>query len=189
MPHPDWNRCIGYAIGGVLSQSASRTRPDKVVTKTDLSQWHLVAFISRKMILAETWYKIHDSKFCVIVDVFKTWRHYLESCKHKVLIFTDYNNLCYFIDIKNLSSKQVYRAQELYHYHFCINYWQSKTNWVANALSQYLQQNTNKKAILWAKNTIILYWLQSSLANVSDFFLDILSLLHKILVCGTTVLL
>ena len=44
----------GYAIGGVLSQLASETRPNGVVTKTDLSQWHPVAFFSRKMIPAET---------------------------------------------------------------------------------------------------------------------------------------
>ena len=44
----------GYAIGGVLSQLASETRPDGVVTKTDLGQWHPVAFFLRKMIPAET---------------------------------------------------------------------------------------------------------------------------------------
>ena len=44
----------GYAIGGVLSQLASEIRPDGVVTKTNLGQWHPVAFFSRKMIPAET---------------------------------------------------------------------------------------------------------------------------------------
>ena len=44
----------GYAIDGVLSQLAFRTRPDGVVLKIDLSQWYLVAFFSRKMIPAET---------------------------------------------------------------------------------------------------------------------------------------
>ena len=34
----------GYAIDGVLSQLAFETRPDRVVTKTDLGQWHPVAF-------------------------------------------------------------------------------------------------------------------------------------------------
>ena len=43
----------GYAIGGVLSQLSSGTRPDGVVTK-DLGQWHPIAFFSRKMIPAET---------------------------------------------------------------------------------------------------------------------------------------
>ena len=43
----------GYAIGGVLSQLASGTSPDGVVTKADLGQWHPVAFFSRKMIPIE----------------------------------------------------------------------------------------------------------------------------------------
>ena len=45
---------LGYAIGGLLSQLASGTSPDGVVTKVDLSQWHLIAFFSRKKISAET---------------------------------------------------------------------------------------------------------------------------------------
>ena len=44
----------GYSIGGVLSQLSSGTRPDGVVTKDNLSQWHPVAFFSRKMISVET---------------------------------------------------------------------------------------------------------------------------------------
>ena len=45
---------LGYAIGGVLSQLTSGTNPNGIVTKADLSQWQLVMFFSRKMILAET---------------------------------------------------------------------------------------------------------------------------------------
>ena len=95
----------GYAIVGMLSELTFGTSPDRVVTKADLSQWYLIAFFSRKMFPAETWYKIHNGELLAIVEAFKTWRHYLKSCKHKVLIFTDHNNLRLFIDIKNLSSR------------------------------------------------------------------------------------
>ena len=95
----------GYAIGGMLSQLASGTSPDGVVTKANLGQWHPVAFFSRKMIPAETWYKTHNGKLLVIVKAFKTWRHYLEGCKHEVLVLTDYNNLRRFMDTKSLSSR------------------------------------------------------------------------------------
>ena len=96
---------LGYVIGGVLSQRASGTSPDRVVTKTDLSQWHPIAFFSRKMILAKTWYKTHNGELLAIVKVFKTWHHYLESCKHEVFVLTDHNNLYQFMDTKSLSSK------------------------------------------------------------------------------------
>ncbi len=65
------------------------------------------------MILAETQYETHDGELLAIVEAFKTWRHYLEGCKHEVLILTDHNNLQRFMDTKSLSSRQVQWAQKL----------------------------------------------------------------------------
>ncbi len=45
------------------------------------------------MILAETRYITHDRKLLAIVEIWKTWRHYLEGYKHKDLMLKDYNNL------------------------------------------------------------------------------------------------
>ena len=59
----------GYAIGEVLSQ----------LTLDDLGRWHPVAFFSYKKIPAETRYKTHNGELLAIVEVFKTWRHYLEG--------------------------------------------------------------------------------------------------------------
>ena len=87
----------GYAIGGVLNQLSS----------DNLGRWHPVAFFSCKMIPAETRYETHDSELLAIVEVFKTWRHYLEGSQHEVLILTDYNNFRRFMDTKSLSSRQV----------------------------------------------------------------------------------
>ena len=56
------------------------------------------------MILAETQYKTHNNEFSAIVEAFKTRQHYLKICKHEVLVVTDHNNFCQFIDIKSLSS-------------------------------------------------------------------------------------
>ena len=66
-----------------------------------------MAYFSRKIIPIETWYKTHDAELLVIVEAFKTWHHYLEGCKHKFFILTNYNNLRQFIDMKSLSSCQV----------------------------------------------------------------------------------
>ena len=57
------------------------------------------------MILVKIWYKTHNGKLLAIVKAFKTWRPYLEGCKHEVLIFTDHNNFRYFMDRKSLSSR------------------------------------------------------------------------------------
>ena len=56
----------------MLSQLASKTRPDKIVTKTNLSQWHLIAFFLRKIISIETQYETHNGKLLAIVKAFKT---------------------------------------------------------------------------------------------------------------------
>ncbi len=101
-----------YAIDEILSQ----------LTLDDLGQWYPIAFFSWKMIPTETQYKTHDRELLAIVEVFKTWRHYLEGCKYKVLALTDYKNLQHFMNIKSLSFKQVRWAHELLKYHFQIDY-------------------------------------------------------------------
>ena len=96
----------GYTIGGVLSQLTS----NQVISDGTIGSnvdWHPVAYFSRKMIPAETRYETHDGELLAIVEAFKTWRHYLEGCKHEVLILTDHNNFCCFMDTKSLSSRQV----------------------------------------------------------------------------------
>ena len=60
------------------------------------------------MISVETRYKAYDGKLLTIVETFKTWKYYLKDCKHEILIFTNYNNPYWFIDMKSLSSKQVH---------------------------------------------------------------------------------
>ncbi len=144
------------------------------------------------MIPAETRYEIHDGKLLAIVETFKTWRHYLEGCKHEVLVLTNHNNLQRFMDTKSLSSRQVRWAQELSRYHFRIDYGQGKANGVADALSRYLQWSVEEKKTLQAENTKILHRLQFSLARVSGLNVgnkqQVLSPLHQVLICGTVVL-
>ena len=175
----------GYAIGGVLSQLTS----DHLTS--DQGQWHPVAYFSRKMIPAETRYKTHDDELLAIVEAFKTWRHYLESCKHKVLVLTDNNNLRQFMDIKSLSSRQVRWAQKLSRYHFQIDYCQGKANRAADALFRFFQRNQAKKDELQTENTRILYKLRSSLTNASFSGLSTsakLLSLPLVFICGTHVL-
>ena len=71
------------------------------------------------------------------------------------------------MDTKNLSSRQVCWAQELSMYNCQIDDRQGKTNGDADALSQYSQRNAEEEETLQAKNTKILYQLQSLLVGVS----------------------
>ncbi len=86
-----------YTIGGILSQ----------LTLGNSGRWYPVAFFFRKMILAKTRYETYNGELLAIVETFKMWKHYLEACKHEVLVLIDYNNLQRFMDTKTLSSRQV----------------------------------------------------------------------------------
>ncbi len=88
----------GYVIGGIFSQ----------LTLDDLGRWYPLAFFSKKMISAKTWYETYDGELLAIIEAFKTCRYYLEGCKHEVLVLIDHNNLQHFMDTKNLSSMQVW---------------------------------------------------------------------------------
>ena len=137
-----------FAIGGVLSQLTSdqvTLDSESIMIKSDFGQWYPVAYFSRKMVLTETHYETHDGELLVIIEAFKTWRHYLEDCKHEVLVLTDHNNLCQSMDMKSLSSRQVCWAQELSRYHFWINYCQGKANGAANTLFRFPQRSQDKK--------------------------------------------
>ena len=144
------------------------------------------------MIPAETHYETHDGKLLAIMEAFKTWRHYLEGCKHEVLVLTNHNNLCRFMDTKSLSFRQVRWAQELSRYHFRIDYHQSKANGAADALFCFSLRNPKEKEKLRAENTQILHRLQTSLTNASLSGLSLSELnpaaLHQVLICGTHVL-
>ena len=99
------------------------------------------------MILAKTPYEIHDGELLAIVEAFKTWRHYLEGCKHEVLVLIDYNNLRRFMDTKSLSSHQVCWAQELSQYHFRIDYCQGKANAAADVLLRFSQRSLDEEEV------------------------------------------
>ena len=143
------------------------------------------------MIPAETRYETHDAELLAIIEIFKTWRHYLERSQYEVLVFTDHNNLCRFMKTKSLSSRQVRWAQKLSRYYLQINYRQDKANRAADTLFQYPQRTAEEEKTLQTENVKILQRLQSFLSNASLSGLDTsaeLSQLHRVLICETYVL-
>ena len=148
------------------------------------------------MVPAKTQYETYDGKLLAIVEAFKKWRHFLEGCKHEVLVVTDHNILCRFINTKSLSSRQVRWAQELSRYHFQIDYYQGKANTAADALSRFPQRCQDEENELQAKNGQIFYCLQNILTNASLAGLSLLASpssylplhLHQVYIYATYVL-
>ena len=119
------------------------------------------------MIPAKMRYKTHNGKLLAIIEIFKTWYHYLEGYKHKLLVFTNHNNLHQFIDIKSLSFCQIRWAQKLSWYYSQIDYCQGKANRAADMLSCFYQKKQIKNDEILTENTRILHKLQSLLTNAS----------------------
>ena len=96
------------------------------------------------------------------------------------------------MDMKSLSSRQVCWAQELFQYHFRIDYRQGKANAATNALSRFPQRSQEEEDELQAVNGQIFYCLQNSLTNANLAGLSLLSFLplylHQLLICGTYIL-
>lgn len=106
-------KASGYAIGGVPSQlTTKRGLANQVTYKTnnqlinplsEICQWYPIAFFFWKMFPTETRYKTYDQKLLAIIESFKTWCHYLKSCKFEFLVLTNHNNFYKFIDRKSVS--------------------------------------------------------------------------------------
>jgi hypothetical protein len=97
-----------FAISGILSQ----LHPD--------SQWHPVAFFSRKCIPAECNYGIPDLEMLAIVESMRHWRHYLEGSHHPIQVLSDHKNLTTFMSTKVLNRRQARWAELLADYDFVL---------------------------------------------------------------------
>jgi hypothetical protein len=98
-----------FAISGILSQ----LRPED-------SQWHPVAFFSRKCIPAECNYGIPDLEMLAIVEAMRHWRHYLEGSHHPIQVLSDHKNLTTFMSTKVLNRRQARWAELLADYDFVL---------------------------------------------------------------------
>jgi hypothetical protein len=83
-----------FAAGAVISQYGND------------GKLHPCGFLSRKWNPAELNYDIHDKEMAAILLAFKEWEHNLKSCQHEITIFTDHDNLRYFMTTKNLTRRQ-----------------------------------------------------------------------------------
>ena len=76
-----------FVLGAILSQYLGK-------------RLHPVAFHSRKSNDAERNYEIHDKELLAILDAFKEWKHYLLGADEPVMVYTNHQNLQYFLTTK-----------------------------------------------------------------------------------------
>ncbi len=106
----------GFAIAAILSELC------------DDGLWHPVAYMSRKMLDAETRYEIHDGEMLAIYAAFQEWRRYLEGSRYPIVVLSDHANLRYFMTTKALTRRQARWAEMLAVYDFVIEHRPGKSN-------------------------------------------------------------
>jgi hypothetical protein len=73
-----------FALGSILYQ------------RDDNNKQRAVAYHSKALNAAERNYSIGDREFLAIIEGLKRVRHLVMGSPHKLTIYTDHNNLCYY---------------------------------------------------------------------------------------------
>lgn len=111
----------GYAVGAVLQQDQGHGLQP-------------IAFLSKKMLPAETRYPVHEQELLAIITALGAWRHYLYGAKF--VVRTDHKSLEHFKTQPLLSGRQSRWKDIIANFDFAIEYVEGKTNVVADGLSR-----------------------------------------------------
>ncbi len=93
-----------FAIGAILEQ------PD------ELNRWHPLTYLSKSLDATQRNWVIHDKELWSIIWPLIELRHYFEGATHPVEIWTDHNNLTYFMTKQKLTRRQARWALTLSRY-------------------------------------------------------------------------
>ena len=66
-------------------------------------KWRPCTFYSKLLSDIERNYDVHDKEMLGIIRALEAWRHHLEGAMHKVEIWSDHQNLQYFMGAKKLN--------------------------------------------------------------------------------------
>jgi len=113
-----------FVTGGVL------------LMKCENERWRPVAYISKSLNEAERNYEIHNKKMLVIIQYLEAWRHFLEGAKNQFEIWTDYENLEYFMKTQKLNRRQVRWLLYLSRFDFALKHVAGKSMEKADSLSR-----------------------------------------------------
>jgi hypothetical protein len=115
---------LKFAIGAVLSQTG------------DDGQLHPVKFYSHSLIAAEMNYDTSDKEILAIVAALRHWYHHLAFTKYPIQIYSDHQNLQYFMTPRAWNPHQNRWLNELLEFDFKISWVPGKEMTKADALSR-----------------------------------------------------
>ena len=99
--------------------------------------WRPVAFLFKSLNETERNYEIHDKKMLAIIRGLENWRYLLEGTYFKFKIWTDHNNLEYFMKMQKLNHRQARWALYLLRFDFTLKHVPETKMGKADGLSRY----------------------------------------------------
>jgi hypothetical protein len=116
----------GFAMGAVLLQ------------KKEDGKKHPIAYYSKTLSAAERNYDVYDLELLAIVNAMDHWRSYLAGSPHKVIIYSDHQNLLYWKEPHKISRRVAREVLMLSEYNFEIRHIKGTANGRADTLSRRL---------------------------------------------------
>jgi hypothetical protein len=114
----------GFAMGVVLLQ------------KKEDSNKHPIAYYSKTLSAAERNYNVYDLELLAIVNALDHWRPYLAGSPHKIIIYSDHQNLLYWKEPHKISRHVAREVLMLSEYNFEICHIKGTSNGQADTLSR-----------------------------------------------------
>jgi hypothetical protein len=114
----------GFAMGAVLLQK-----------KAD-GKKHPIAYYSKTLSTVERNYDVYDLELLAIVNALDHWRPYLAGSPHKIVIYSDHQNLLYWKEPHKISHRVARKVLMLSEYNFEIRHIKGTSNRCADALLQ-----------------------------------------------------
>jgi hypothetical protein len=126
-----------FAVGAVLLQ------------KKEDSKKHPIAYFSKTLNKAQQNYNIADLELLAIIMSLDNWRPFLAGSPHKVIVYSDHQNLLYWKEPHKISRRVAREVLRLSEYNIEIRHIKGTANGRADALSrrpdydQGVEDNTN----------------------------------------------
>ena len=98
-----------------------------------------IIFYNKNLISIECNYQIYDKKLFAIIRCLKHWRPELKCINISIKIFTNYKNLMYFAEKRNLSRRQIKYLNMLSEYNIKIIYRSRSQNLKIDALIRMIK--------------------------------------------------
>jgi ribonuclease HI len=114
----------GFVMGAVLLQ------------KKEDGKKHPIAYYSKTLSTAERNYDVYDLELLAIVNALDHWRQYLVGSPHKIIIYSDHQNLLYWKEPHKISRRVAREVLMLSEYNFEIHHIKGTANGRADALSR-----------------------------------------------------